>query len=354
MTVAAMAVSLAGCGPSAVPSTISGTLQPSQVAAAPTTVATAAQSPAASAPQCETTFNPLDPGSKQGSVKGSVTSGHVLLSVEGTQDAGTIALLSVGKDGTTSIPIGDDRSFGHPVAGPGASIVFDSERNGDRHLFRMAANGTSVVQLTSGAGLLDFTPRFTRDFSRLGYEHVGCNTSDLGIRVAGPDGSNPQAPTQPFPAGKDQGEGQISFSPDGTHLVLSRGGPDLPADRRGIWIIATAGGDERRIAGPDIETDEPRWSPDGRWILFTGSQPGGDTDIWIVGAEGGTPRQLLHHKPGNRAWWANWSPGGTTILFSYYESGWDHNEVRLVNADGSSERVLWAGERSVAEASWGP
>jgi len=354
LAVAAFAAGMGACGQATIaPAT--PTNPPASLVAVASESAAPAQSPSATARSCPgTTFGALDPGSKQGTVKGTVASGHVLIGVEGIQDAGTIALLSVGKAGTTSIPIGGDRSFGHAVAGPGGSIVFDSERIGDRHLFRMAGDGTSVVQITSGTGLFDLTPKFTRDFSRLAYEHVGCTTSDLGIRVAGPDGSSPQAPTQPFPVGKDEGEGQISFSPDGTHLVLSRGGPDLERARLGLWIIATVGGDERRIAGPDIETDEPRWSPDGRWVLFTGSQPGGDTDIWIVGADGGAPQRLLHHKPGTRAWWANWSPDGSTILFSYYEAGWDHNEVRLVDADGSSERVLWTGTRSVAEASWGP
>lgn len=354
LAVAAFAASICGCGRATIaPAT--PTNPPASLVAVASASAASTQSATATPPLCPpTTFATLDPGSKPGTVKASVTSGHVLISVEGIQDAGTLVLLSVGKEGATSIPIGGDRSFGHPVAGPGGSIVFDSERNGDRHLFRMAGDGTSVVQITSGTGLLDFTPRFTRDFSRLAYEHVGCSTSDLGIRVAGPDGSSPQAPTQAFPPGKDEGEGQISFAPDGAHLVLSRGGPDLEAARRGLWIIATAGGDERRIAGPDMDTDEPRWSPDGRWILFTGSQPGGDTDIWIVSADGGTARRLLNHKPGTRAWWANWSPDGSTILFSYYEAGWDHNEVRAVDADGSNERVLWTGVRSVAEASWGP
>ena len=352
---AALAASLGGCGQATVaPAT--PTAPPSSQVASASALATPSAAPSASAPSCAlTTFNALDPGSKQGTVSGSVPSGHILIGVEGIQDAGTIALLPVGTDGTTSIPIGGDRSLGHAIFGPNGSIVFDSERNGDRHLFRMAPDGTDVVQLTSGAGLRDFTPRFSRDYSQLAYEHVSCaEQHDLGIRVAKADGSDPQAPTQAFPVGKDEGEGQVSFSPDGTHLVLSRGGPDLEAARLGLWIIATSGGDERRLAGPDMDTDEPRWSPDGKWILFTGAHSGGDTDIWIVSAAGGTPRQLLHHEPGNRAWWANWSPDGSTILFSYYESGWDHNEVRLVNADGTHERVLWAGTRSVAEASWGP
>src|SRR6266480_3399604 len=52
-----------------------------------------------------------------------------------------------------------------------------------------------------------------------------------------------------------------------------------------LWAVGRDGGDARRLtAGTGIETD-PRFSPDGEWIAFTGEYDG-NVDVYVISASG--------------------------------------------------------------------
>ncbi len=56
-----------------------------------------------------------------------------------------------------------------------------------------------------------------------------------------------------------------------------------------IWVVGRDGGIARRLtSGAGAETS-PHFSPDGRWIAFTGEYDGND-DVYVVPAEGGQPQ----------------------------------------------------------------
>jgi eukaryotic-like serine/threonine-protein kinase len=58
----------------------------------------------------------------------------------------------------------------------------------------------------------------------------------------------------------------------------------------------------------------PRWSPDGKKIIFfdlLGDRP---SKIWEVSADGGNPKQLMPDNP-SQQWDPNWSPDGKKIVF---------------------------------------
>ena len=63
--------------------------------------------------------------------------------------------------------------------------------------------------------------------------------------------------------------------------------------------------------------------------------------LWIVDVEGGAPRPLT--RASDPGVWSegDWSPDGRTIVAKYWRPGWDHNELRLLNADGTDARTLW-------------
>ena len=61
-----------------------------------------------------------------------------------------------------------------------------------------------------------------------------------------------------------------------------------------IWLVPRAGGDARRVtSSPTVEKD-PHFSPDGKWLAFTGEYNGND-DVYVVAVAGGEPRQLTWH-----------------------------------------------------------
>lgn len=79
-----------------------------------------------------------------------------------------------------------------------------------------------------------------------------------------------------------------------------------------IWIVGREGGDARRLtAGTGIETS-PSFSPDGKFIAFTGEYDG-NVDIYVVESGGGVPRRLTYHPGVDTV--TGWTPDGSSILF---------------------------------------
>src|SRR5690348_18372864 len=61
-----------------------------------------------------------------------------------------------------------------------------------------------------------------------------------------------------------------------------------------LWVVGRNGGSARRLtATPGVETD-PRFSPDGSLIAYTGTS-GGNADVYVIPAAGGDPKRLTYH-----------------------------------------------------------
>jgi Tol biopolymer transport system component/C-terminal processing protease CtpA/Prc len=67
-----------------------------------------------------------------------------------------------------------------------------------------------------------------------------------------------------------------------------------------------------RLTVHDGFDGRPRWSPDGKWIAFVTNRTG-NQDIFIIPADGGSPRQVTFYGRGNIV--ADWSPDGQKLLF---------------------------------------
>ena len=105
-----------------------------------------------------------------------------------------------------------------------------------------------------------------------------------------------------------------------------------------LWSVPRQGGDARRLTvGVGLESD-PVFSPDGRWIAFTGEYDG-NTDVFVMAAEGGVPRRLTWHPAPDRA--LGWSRDGSRILFSSPRDSYSNfAQLFLVHVDGGFEERL--------------
>jgi tricorn protease len=80
-----------------------------------------------------------------------------------------------------------------------------------------------------------------------------------------------------------------------------------------LWTASRDGSGVARLTShPGIEGN-PRFSPDGKWIAFSGEYDG-NTDVFVVPAEGGVPRRLTWH-PGEDLPLA-FTGDGSAVLFS--------------------------------------
>jgi dipeptidyl aminopeptidase/acylaminoacyl peptidase len=93
----------------------------------------------------------------------------------------------------------------------------------------------------------------------------------------------------------------------------------LPRERWHIWIIDAATGEATQLTDGEFHEVEPRWSPDGKRILFSSNRhPDYDihldeTELYLIPAEGGEMEQI-RTRPG-RKFGASFSPDGRHVAF---------------------------------------
>ncbi len=80
-----------------------------------------------------------------------------------------------------------------------------------------------------------------------------------------------------------------------------------------LWIAARTGGDATRLTSNEGQESNPHFSPDGKWIAFTG-QYDGNTDIYLLPSEGGSPQRLTWHPGGDFV--TGWTQDGKIIFRS--------------------------------------
>jgi len=78
------------------------------------------------------------------------------------------------------------------------------------------------------------------------------------------------------------------------------------------------GGDARRLTSHVGDEIFPKFSPDGRWIAFTGEYDG-NPDVYVVSAEGGEPKRP--HLSSFERPSVGWTPDGKDILFRADRTG---------------------------------
>lgn len=109
-------------------------------------------------------------------------------------------------------------------------------------------------------------------------------------------------------------------SPDGKWVVFSATEVNVAENTRKsrLWIVPAKGGTARRLNLTENEEERPRFSPDGKQLIWT-SKATDPSQIWICdftpesGGLDGTPQQLTTISTGADG--GIWSPDGRSILF---------------------------------------
>ncbi len=86
-----------------------------------------------------------------------------------------------------------------------------------------------------------------------------------------------------------------------------------------IWTVPRSGGPARRITTFQGQTSNPHFSPDGKWIAFSGEYAG-NQDVYVVSADGGEPKRLTWHPGADLV--QGWTPDGGSIMFSSARATW--------------------------------
>src|SRR5438128_8950223 len=109
-------------------------------------------------------------------------------------------------------------------------------------------------------------------------------------------------------------------SPDGKWVVFDCEDVDLETNTKisHLWIVPASGGESRRLNPTPNHEERPRFSPDGKRLVWT-SKATDPTQIWMCDFDSGSgvlvgkPRQVTTISTGADG--AIWSPDGKNIVF---------------------------------------
>lgn len=222
---------------------------------------------------------------------------------------------------------------------PGRNGLIAFEYNAQ--IASMRSDGTRVKTLTDEPNHVSQRPDWSPNGRRIAF------LSSTGPALMAADGATwhtvPVAALPPFAGDK------LSFSPDGRHLAYTRNSrPDGLGTRTEIWRTRIDGARDRRLGSGR----RPEWSPDGRTIAYVRGDPlREDGPIALMSARTGK----LIRRLDARASWLDWSPDGRWLLYSGRgRFGKLDLFVTSVDGRGSPRRLTRSGFRSEARAVWSP
>lgn len=197
-----------------------------------------------------------------------------------------------------------------------AKIVFEQETDGDESIYVIDDDGTEATRLTDDL-LNPGIPKWSPDGKQIIFAR-GRNVQRRHISLMNVDGTNIRDITPPSNLKRDN---HPSFSPDGKSIVFRRYEPAAEKDKQdSVWVMTLESGNLKKIS--DLGINSPDFSPDGKHIVFTTIPTLGFAggNVWIMEDDGADPHPLLPDPPDNPLIISRneprWSLDGKQILYT--------------------------------------
>lgn len=250
-------------------------------------------------------------------------------------------------------------------------------QSGAAAIWRMRLSNGERVQLTAPPGpyIYDTRPRFSPDGSKLSFSRGTRAVRDIWVADFEDPATGRISQTRQlsfdrqFTTGHDwlpqgnllildsertgyralwtldlEGEWQLLGARDAESPTLGGGSVAFKVSQyeSNIWLLDTASGEsgEQPLISSTKYDSNPAWSPDGSEIAFTSNRSGRGA-IWLAYADGSRQR-LLYEPEDGRVMWPSWSPDGSFLIATRYDSSGQYivrialnrREVRVVPAAG--------------------
>lgn len=237
-----------------------------------------------------------------------------------------------------------------PVWSPdGSRIVFQSNRAGNLDVFTMKADGSEQMQLTRDPEP-DYLPSWSPDGESIVFTSWRIEAGEKRaphIYVMKDDGTEQRR----LVAASPDTSADAHWSPDGKSLVFSR---KAGTDGANLFVAEADGKTERKLTDePGAFHGSPVFSPDGKSIAFYADD--GKASALVVVAADGTGRKTIRSEGQN--WYPRWSPDGRWLLYTAPATAGNEDNLDLfaISTAGDGKPILLVGgAHREQEGSWRP
>ena len=188
----------------------------------------------------------------------------------------------------------------------------------------------SIDQLLSITSVISGPPQWSPDGERI----LITSSFAGGLATMSPTGGPPvRVPIDLGGTGHFLTSRMPGWSPEGSWISYVSNKSGAPE----VWLWSTEDGREVQLTNLGARINSMSWSADERFIALAGDRYG-NYDIWKVSVPGGEVHRITDDK--RYEVFPTWTPDASRILYVRLDERWADHEVVLVDADGSSERVV--------------